>query len=62
MLAFLNLLRRAKGNHISFIEHHDPVGNQKRAGEFVRDHYHRHVKSAFQFQNQFVNFGGHNRV
>jgi hypothetical protein len=50
-----HLLGGSERNNFSFVDEDHAVSNEKRAGEFVRDHNDGHVKRFLQFENELIN-------
>src|SRR5262249_25411864 len=57
MLTITHLLGGAKGYDIALVDQHHAVGDQKGAGEFVRNHNNGHSEGFFQFENEIVDSG-----
>src|SRR5208282_4046430 len=62
MGAVFHFLYGAQRHHISLVNQDHAVGDQKRAGQFVRNHDDGHVEGTFQFQNQLIDAGSNDGI
>ena len=57
MLAVPDFIDWPHRRDIAVVDQNDSIGNQERAGEFVRDHHHREPVGLFQAEDQTVDSG-----